>query len=214
MLLHCLGGVGYAANSYLVTDSRTGHALLFDGSAEPEEVRRVLQEESCTLSAVLLTHGHFDHMLNLPELKAGFQCPVYVGAADLPLLSPESRANVAELMFGRKFAGCEAQALPDGSFAPGGIPVKVFPAPGHTAGGVFYELPGFFITGDTLMAGSCGRSDLPTGSRKDLRASLTFLAGRLRRLPGSTLICPGHGPQTTAEEELLHNTFLNNPALI
>lgn len=199
---------GEAANSYLFAKEETGAALLIEGCASVLSVKKALKETGCELKAICLTHGHYDHILSLPELISAFSCPVYIAKEDAPCLQAGNPANVAWL-FGRQFAGCEANYLPEtGELSLDGISLKIHFVPGHTAGGVLYETDNFLFTGDTLLPGSCGRSDLPTGDETALRLSLKKIGALLQKKDPETILCTGHGPVVSVKTELARNMFL------
>ncbi len=191
--------------------SAAGRALVVDPGAEARRVIALLEKEALTPAAVLLTHAHFDHIGGIPELMAKFPgLPVLVDAPDVRVLSHPLNQLMPD------YAHVDAPAslltldrrttLPD--FAPGGAfaEMQVIQTPGHTPGGVCYYFPSekLLFSGDTLFAGSVGRTDFPGGDMATLRASLEKLAA----LPDDTTVIPGHGPWTTIASEKEGNPFL------
>lgn len=182
-----------ATNSHLVWTA-DGEAVVVDCGGEPEVVLRELAARRLHLAAILLTHLHADHVLGVPELSRVTAAPVLGPAADTFLL------------------GDMAPALALTESAPGrrvllGEPCLVLPTPGHTPGHVVYFFPKSLtaFTGDTLFAGSVGRTDGPGG---DARLLLQSIRERLLVLPDAVELFPGHGPTTTIGREKAANPFL------
>lgn len=195
-------------NAYLMLDPKRKEALLFDAPMSAwTEVEKALQQLDCRLAALLLTHGHWDHIIDVSEI-AGQSVPVYAHRDDLHLIeNPSSMANYFQ---------------PDLKLTPGrvdyfiengqilsliGQNIEVRHVPGHSDGSVlfyFKELE-LAISGDALFAGSIGRTDLPGGNMDTLTRSIR---DNIYTLPGSTVVYPGHGPRTTVEEEMNSNPFV------
>ncbi len=178
-----------ASNCYLLTVG--SDAAVVDPSAPVADILSALRESGATLSAILLTHGHFDHLFSLKALRKATDAPVLIHAndADLP---DDPEKNMFKRMFGmpRKF-GAPDRVLQSGEeVLLGNEPIRVIHTPGHTAGSVCFLCNGeFLLTGDTLFADSCGRTDLYSGDEEAMFASLH----RLRALPSDLCIYPGHG---------------------
>ena len=150
------------------------------------------------LSAIFLTHGHYDHTGAVADIVAAYPgIPVYIHSADAQsdkqgIFPPLPRENL-------RFYG-EGDRVPLGS-----LTVEVLHTPGHTKGSVTLKVEDVLFTGDTLFRGSCGRTDLPGGSYQEMSASLA----RLGALPGDYRVCPGHEGLSTLETERKINFFLN-----
>ncbi len=189
-----LGDIGgYQVKGYVVHDA--GEALLIDTGYNPDAMLEVLTRKHLRLTAVCLTHGHTDHAGGLDRILAKCRVPVYLGPDDLPLLSwrpPTDTLVVPE-------EGNTVRA--------GGLTVRCVVTPGHTPGGICYRLEGgaqpFCFVGDTLFAGSIGRSNPSTLYGQHLDS----VRLRVLKLPQDTTLYPGHGPATTVREELDHNPF-------
>ena len=185
-------------------------AVVDPGLFRPEEKEMVLgfiREEGLTLDAILLTHGHFDHTWGVADLVRETGCPVYMAAADEPVLQMHTDL-LERLMPGQTVEPFPYQAVTDGmTFRAGGADWQAIATPGHTPGGMCYycQSAGVLFSGDTLFAGSIGRTDLMGG---DYDALIRSVMNRLMGLPGDTDVLPGHGHPTTIGREAMTNPFL------
>lgn len=198
----------YAANCIIV--SVGGEALVVDPGAEPERIAAALERGSLRPVAILLTHAHFDHVGAVPALLGRYPgLPTLVGAADVPVIDhPFNRCPPAYPGIARPATLADVggrSSLPP--FAPGGAfaSMRAIDTPGHTPGGACYLFPDerLLLSGDTLFAGSAGRTDLPGGDMGSLRASLA----KLSELPDDVGVIPGHGRATSIGEERRGNPF-------
>ena len=152
------------------------------------------------VAAILLTHGHFDHIGAVGAMAADTGAPVYVGAEDMEMLNDPGLNGLSSLMGVSTMAGPEIAAQPfDEVLSAAGMDFDVLPTPGHSRGSVCLYLPeeGVLFSGDTLFMAAFGRMDLYGGSPMQMRDSLK----RLFHLPPETRVYPGHGPDTTIGEE-------------
>ncbi len=166
-----------------------------------------LTENGLVPDAILLTHGHFDHTWGVASLARRYGCPVYMNAADEPILRMPSTL-LDRLMPGAQVEAFGYTPLSEGeTIHCGGADWQVIATPGHTPGGVCYYCPGasVLLSGDTLFAGSIGRTDLMGG---DYDALIQSVMDKLMGLPGDTDVIPGHGHPTTIAREAATNPFL------
>ena len=203
MKLQTLAEGFLGANCYLLSSGE--HAFIVDPAARVDVMLSALYDGRLTLDGVLLTHGHFDHVMNLGPLLDRFPVPVYLGKGDKDLPS-DGRKNAFALFFGQDRTFPEAtDLLSDGDVIPLGDEVlRVIATPGHSGGSVcFYaEKDRLLVTGDTLFSDTVGRTDLYGGSYAVLRDSLTELEALSRRDP-EIVIYPGHGPSARLSDALL-----------
>lgn len=180
-----LKGKSYASNTFILISG--SDAAIFDPSASVNEISERLS--SLHLRAILLTHGHFDHMLSLDELRASYRCDVYVHENDADMLK-DPALNASE-RFGMEFATLGADTLlRDGdTIRLGNEEISVISTPGHTPGSVCYDFGDGLICGDTLFSSGYGRYDLPGGDPYKLVESINKLA-QIRENP---MLYPGHG---------------------
>lgn len=189
----------YQENAYLVCPDDRGDAFIVDPGDDLPALTRALSESGRRLSAIVLTHGHFDHMLAAAPLSRMTGAKVYVHLEDAEMLSDPAKscfnAEVSVLPFPEAFLEDE---LPD-EIELCGVKLKVLATPGHSAGSAcLYDPEGnVLFSGDTLFCAGFGRTDLYGGSGVQLRRSLRTLFA----LPGETRVLPGHGPETTIAAE-------------
>jgi glyoxylase-like metal-dependent hydrolase (beta-lactamase superfamily II) len=188
---------GYAANCYLVTSGDA--AVLIDCTAPAATVVAALERANARLSAILLTHGHFDHMLTLADVQAATGASIYLasGDADLPA---DGEKNAFSVFFGYDHSYPAPDRLLNDSevLAFGDMTLRVMCTPGHTRGSALYLAGDIAFTGDTVFAAGFGRYDLYGGDPLALRESLE----KISLLPPDTLIYPGHGEQARLSDAL------------
>lgn len=187
------------SNTYLI--QYKGLAYLIDPGGEFGRIQQALEEIEVKPDAILLTHGHVDHIGAVDQVREAYGAKIYAHKAEAELLkTPELNLSV--------FFGDPMSIYPDVFLTEGPIgdypDVKVIHTPGHTAGGVCYEIAGVLFTGDTLFQGSIGRTDLPTADHKALVPSILEKI----MIYSNATVYPGHGPKTTTAVERHTNPFL------
>ncbi len=191
------------SNCWLVGDGADGPLLVIDPGSEPERVLDAIGGRP--VAAVVLTHGHFDHIGGASDVVAETGAPLFVHEADAERLEdPDLNGGAAFGYF--VTAPGPARLLADGDVVEAGaLSLDVIETPGHTPGSIclFARDVGDLFCGDTLFRGSVGRTDFPGGDPRALRESIA----RLASLPASTVAHPGHGPDTTLEFEARANPF-------
>lgn len=195
-----------AVNSYLFWEEESKEAICIDPGGPLTEILSQLNEERLKLVNIILTHGHADHILGVAELKAKTGAPVSIHAGDAAMLA-NPVINLSHL-FGWNIVIKPDRLLAEGdTICVGTSLVSVLHTPGHTPGGICLLTQGIAFTGDTLFAGSIGRTDLPGGDQE----TLLYSVSKLLSLADDTRVFPGHGPESTIGRERDTNPFLRQP---
>jgi len=208
MIIEHLTLGAYETNCYVLRESETARdCLVIDPGLDAGRLIDLLEESRLNPVAVVLTHGHIDHIAGVVALHSTFpDATVYIHELDAEMLR-EPRANLSA-MSGMAFSAAPPDvSLQDGNvIEQAGVTLLVLHTPGHTPGGIclFCQAEGAAFVGDTLFAGSIGRTDFPGGSMRQL---LSSVKDRLFTLPDETKVYPGHGPATTIAHEKKYNPF-------
>jgi glyoxylase-like metal-dependent hydrolase (beta-lactamase superfamily II) len=190
-------------NCHIIGDEKTGKAMIIDPGDEPDMILNAVRKKNLTVEYIICTHGHFDHVGAVADIKKETGAKIVLHPGDLEIY--DSAAELAHY-FGLDL---EPQPAPDlfvtegDNIVVGTLSFAVNQSPGHSPGGIVLYGEGIVITGDTLFAGSIGRTDLPGGDEPAIRKSL----GRLMSLPEGTAVLCGHGPSSTIGREKRENPF-------
>lgn len=199
-----LGMVG--TNCYLVVNEEEKQCILIDPAVYSGEIAEQIRREGLDLRAILLTHGHFDHIMGIDGFRKEFpEIPVYAHREEEALLKDASMN--ASLEFGRQYTFSGAAYAEDGDVLDlAGMQFRVIHTPGHTIGGCCYYLQEekVLFSGDTLFRESIGRTDFPTGNGGQLMRSIRE---KLFILPEETAVYPGHMERTTIGDEKKYNPY-------
>ncbi|HIX48893.1 MAG TPA: MBL fold metallo-hydrolase [Candidatus Mediterraneibacter caccavium] len=196
-----------ATNCYIGINEETKECFIVDPATCPPEFVSYIKNAGLTVKAVLLTHGHFDHIMGLDALLKEFPVPVYAHEAERDVLESE-QLNSSASMLGQPYSFSGADYVTNRQeLRIAGFEIRVIYTPGHTIGGCCYyiEKEKTLFSGDTLFHGSVGRTDLPTGSMGQLVSSVR---DRLFVLPDDTKVYPGHMEETTIGYEKKYNPFI------
>ena len=196
-----------ACNCTVLGDDEAGEAIVIDPGDEVGRIHRLLNQRGLILKQILVTHAHIDHVGGALKLKRQTGAPIFLNVSDLPLL------KMMAMQAAWLGVDTPETAPPDESLAEGlsvglaRFPATVIHTPGHTQGSVCLHFAPLkmVIAGDTLFAGSIGRTDLPGGNYGQI---IDSIHSRLLALPDETRVLPGHGPETTIGEERRGNAFL------
>ena len=181
-------------NCYMVWEDGSDTCILIDPGYEPELLLEQVRLQRKTLEAILLTHGHFDHVGGVRQLAADTDCQVYLCDKELSLPSMMTSGG---LYYTHTYEDGDSISL-------AGLTFRVLHTPGHTPGSVCLIAEDVMFSGDTLFAGSCGRVDFPGSSVEDMRTSLA----RLQAIEEDYRVLPGHCEATTLSREKAYNPYL------
>lgn len=192
------------SNCFVLADEKTKEALLIDPGDEPDRILDLLIKDNLKLKYIVCTHAHFDHVGAIPELKTETGAKIVIHYDELDIYR-HTREQAAVLW------GFELDPLPepdmlvseDDELEVGSLKFKILHTPGHSPGSICLHGEGIVITGDTLFAGSVGRTDLFGGNTERLRSSFR----KLMALEDETKVFPGHGPPSTIGKERTGNIF-------
>lgn len=193
-------------NVYFVKNTETRELFMVDPAANAARIKEMILKMDAGPVAILLTHGHFDHIMAAEELRDYYHIPIYACRAEADMLRDPVK-NMTE--YYRVPASFDADRYLDDNdeFTCAGFRIQVMHTPGHTVGGCCYYLPEekILFSGDTLFCGSVGRTDFPGGSMSQIIMSLHRL---IDNLPEETEVYPGHNSSTTIGDEKRDNPFV------
>jgi len=205
MLIKTLAVGPIMANCFIVGCEQTHQAAVIDPGDEADRILRTLAEAKLTVTQILNTHGHFDHVGANKRMKTVTGAPILIHALDAPMLSMLSRSAAAWGMSAEDSPAPDRTIDEGDTIAVGTITFQVIHTPGHTPGGVSLLADGCLFVGDTLFAGSVGRTDFPGGDFETLKSSIQK---KLFALADDVQVFTGHGPETTIGGEKRHNPFV------
>ena len=199
-----------ACNCYVVGDPVTKQAIVIDPGGDASALIEGLAEQELTVTAIVATHAHFDHIIAAEKVREHTGAPFYLHSDDRPLLDWMQESA-------RMFLGMETGPPPEVDTSPGegdvlkagSLELSVLHTPGHSPGSIVLLHEDAVFSGDTLFAGSVGRTDLPGGDTKSL---VDAVRNKLFTLEGDLPVYPGHGPATSLERERLTNPFVGENA--
>ena len=190
-------------NTYLVIDENKNCCVVDPGSLKMKKIISYMKENDLNLTGILLTHGHYDHIIGVPDIIDYKKVPVYIGEKDIEFLydSTLSLSLWYDLDF-KLSKNVEVIGVKEGDKVCG---LEVIATPGHTQGGVCYlsREGKFLFSGDTIFKMTYGRTDFPTGSLSALRESIS----KIMKLDGDIVVYPGHGGETEIKEERVYHVF-------
>lgn len=192
----------YGANCYIIMDENTKESAVIDPGGDVDDIFKAINTMGAKVKYILLTHGHVDHTSGVDELKTITNAKVCMNKHDDDLITN------GEHLFGPLIEGGADQLLKQGDIIKiSNLEFTCLDTPGHTPGGMCFLIKNCVFTGDTLFAGSIGRTDFLGG---DFNTIINSIKSKLLCLPEDTVVYPGHGPCSTINNEKLRNPFLQN----
>jgi len=194
-----------ATNCYIVGCATTGEGMVIDPGGDAEAILYAIEDMKLDIRTILNTHGHIDHIRANTEMKEATGAELVIHEYDASMLV-DSAANLSSFAASAVVSPPADRLLREGDRVKvGSMLFDVLHTPGHTAGGISLVWESIVFSGDTLFAGSIGRTDFPGGS---LELLLHSIRTKLLTLPSTTTVLPGHGPNTTIGDERKWNPFL------
>ena len=198
------------ANCFIVGCEETLEAVIIDPGDEAEKILASVAEQDLSVRFIINTHGHFDHVSANKGVNAATKAPILIHPLDAPMLEQIS-ASAANWGLSAENSPPPDRTIDDGdTITFGNITFKVIHTPGHTRGGISLFADGHVFVGDTLFAGSIGRTDFPGGDFETLKSSIQ---NKLFKLGDDVRVFTGHGPETSIGRERQHNPFVGVNAM-
>ncbi len=200
-----------STNCYIISNTDINEAIIVDPADRADIIMEYIEKEQLILKGILLTHGHFDHILAAADISNQYRIPIYANKEEKTLIAT-SNLNLS-LSRGLDYGIDVQEVLQDGQvFSLAGMTIKAIHTPGHTSGGNCYYIEDkkLLLSGDTLFRETVGRTDLPTGNYATIIHSLRE---KLMLLEDDTLVCPGHGEFTTIGYERDNNPYVKEEGM-
>lgn len=204
MVIKKLNNNKFGVNSYMIYDEVAKNTILIDPAINYSDIVSFIEDNQLSLDGIILTHGHIDHIADTVAVKEKYNVPVYIHELDNEMLLDEKKSLASsfgynDLSFEADFLLKDKEIL---TFGP--LKLNIMHTPGHTKGGICVTIENAVFTGDTLFAGSMGRTDLYGGNDEHIRNSLH----KISTLGDDLTIYPGHGPASTIGEQKKTNPFM------
>lgn len=193
-------------NCYVIYDSDNLHAVIVDPGQDGKKVIDEVEKDKLVPEMLINTHGHYDHILSDDQIRLRFNIPLAISKEDSFMLSDANKNGSTLFAVTTAVKDAEIFLKDNQEVKLSFTTFKVIDTPGHTKGGICLLFDGFLLTGDTLFAGTIGRTDFDDGNYQEMVDSLK----KLKKLDPSIIIYPGHGSRTTLANELRHNPYIMN----
>jgi len=197
------------ANCFILGCEETREAVVIDPGEEADRILALVAETNLTVKYIINTHGHMDHVSANKKMHEATGAPILIHSLDAPMLDQVADSAAAWGFKAENSPAPERQLQDDDEITFGNITLTVIHTPGHTRGGISLYADGEVFVGDTLFAGSIGRTDFPGGSFEVIRESIQQ---KLFQLGDNVRVHTGHGPATTIGHEKRHNPFVGESA--
>lgn len=190
-------------NCYLIVDEDTNKSALVDCSEDSQKMYDLIGDTD--LEYILLTHGHFDHIIGVKGIKQKYNAKVVISAPDEPMLSSGKLSLASFMDAPQNNVECDITVSDNDIIKLASLEIKVLSTPGHTKGSVCYLVEDALFSGDTLFKMSCGRTDFPSGSVQEMMNSLK----KLKNLDGNYTVYTGHDEITDLDFERKNNPYMS-----
>lgn len=192
-------------NCYLFGCNVTKEAVIIDPGGDADYIMGVVSEYNASVKAIILTHGHYDHIAAVSELRTDLACPIMIHRGDADALT-NPMINLSALSGESIICPPADRILEEGDrISVGNLMLEVIHTPGHTRGGICLKYANLLFVGDVLFNSGIGRTDLPGGSFDQLERSIV---SKIYTLPADTVVLPGHGEETTVGYEKQRNPYV------
>ncbi len=205
VIIHKITAGPFQENGYIVHNDGSSNCIIIDPGDRAESYINEIKNNKLNPVGILNTHGHIDHVHAVQPIKNHFSIPFYIHTNEKMIIDHYPQGCLMYGITPNEKPTVDYWLTDESSLSIGDLNIKIIHTPGHTPGGVCYQLDGEIFTGDTLFLGSIGRTDFPGGSYKTLMNSLKLL---MENIPGETKVHSGHGFSTTIENEMRTNPFL------
>ena len=208
--IESIESASFGQNSYIVHLCNSNDCFIVDAGFDADKIIRFLKKKNLNPAAILVTHGHLDHIAGNGDVKEEWpECKIYVGKDDaVKLIDPKGNLS-ANYGVPVETPAADQTLVHGDEFTVAGIPVSALHLPGHSQGHVIYRIQGedgiVLFVGDVIFENSIGRYDFPDGNYSDL---IEGIRDKILTQPIETVLYPGHGPRTTVGRELRYNPFL------